>query len=361
MRSNGLPLAVSALARVGDFDRYSSTVGPFGSHAAASAMRTTVDRTEAVVNRDRPTGTFGGGEVTDTLHTVASDVYAWDPPKSRWSVWDDNDGVTIDEPGPQPVRREASAAESARANLWWWNSEADAYQAEHGAFLGGARFVWGPEGLDEADARLLGDVAGRRVLEIGSGAGQCGRWLVGRGARAVGLELSGRQLEHSKRLDAETGVTLPAVQADAHSLPFAGEVFDLACSSYGALPFVADAGRVLREVARVLRPGGRFVFSVSHPLRWCFLDDPEEAGLVAVHSYFDRRAYVEQDSAGRATYVEHHRTVGDWVGAITAADLRLTGLVEPRWPEGHDRVWGGWSPLRGRIIPGTAIFVCARP
>jgi hypothetical protein len=58
--------------------------------------------------------------------------------------------------------------------------------------------------------------------------------------------------------------------------------------------------------------------------------------------------------------VEHHRTLGDWVQQIVAAGLRLDGLVEPSWPDGLDEVWGGWSPLRGRLMPGTAIFLTRR-
>jgi SAM-dependent methyltransferase len=272
-------------------------------------------------------------------------------------------GPAVDLPGAfeimAPVRRSASLEESVRANRRWWDEAADTYQAEHGDFLGDRQFIWGPEGLNEAEAQLLGDVAGRRVLEIGCGAGQCGRWLVAQGAHVVGLELSWRQLSHSRRLDDKTRIMLPAVQADAGRLPFADRSFDLACSSYGALPFVADVSAVLDEIARVLRPAGRFVFSVSHPIRWSFPDDPGDAGLVADHSYFDRRAYVEQDDNGAATYVEHHRTLGDWVRGIVGAGLRLVDLVEPEWPEGHEQGWDGWSPRRGRIIPGTAIFVCA--
>ena len=56
------------------------------------------------------------------------------------------------------------------------------------------------------------------------------------------------------------------------------------------------------------------------------------------------------------TYAEHHRTLGDWVGLLAAGGFRLTGLREPEWPAGHDRVWGGWGPERGRLLPGTAIF-----
>ncbi|GGL04044.1 class I SAM-dependent methyltransferase [Planomonospora parontospora] len=284
-------------------------------------------------------------------------------------------------------RRPVDAVATSRANRGWWDGAADDYQAEHGPFLRDAGFVWCPEGLDEADARLLGDVAGRDVLEIGCGAGQCGRWLAGQGARVAAFDLSFRQLQHSRRIDLDhaagdgsggalgddpgdgpggagsgpAGRALPVVQADAEALPFADESFDLACSAYGALPFVADATAVLAETRRVLRPGGRFVFSVSHPVRWAFPDDPGPRGLTADRSYFDRSPYVEVGPDGEPSYVEHHRTMADWVDCVTAAGLVLAALTEPEWPPGHDRVWGGWSPLRGRHLPGTAIFTCVRP
>lgn len=252
---------------------------------------------------------------------------------------------------------------------------------EHGDFLGDARFVWGPEGLDEAEAGLLGPASGLKdkdVLEIGAGAAQCSRWLAAQGARPVALDLSFRQLQHARRIDEEESPTharaagaagavplvppvplVPLVQADAGALPFADGSFDLAVSAYGALPFIADTARVQREVRRVLRPGGRWVFSVTHPVRWAFPDEPGPEGLTAVASYFDRTPYVEEDDRRIAVYVEHHRTLGDRVREIAAAGLRLVDLVEPEWPEWNDQEWGGWSPLRGRLLPGTAIFVCA--
>ncbi len=282
----------------------------------------------------------------------------------------------VPEDEPRATRRRSGSTESMRANRGWWDRNADDYQAEHGGFLGDDRFVWGPEGLDEADAALLGPaagLAGRAVLEIGCGAAQCSRWLAARGARPVALDLSARQLRHARRIGAGApaagpegvspeGVSAPAValvQADAGALPFADGAFDLACSAYGALPFVADSARVMREVRRVLRPGGRWVFSVSHPVRWALPDEPGPEGLTVSASYFDRTPYVEQDAAGRAVYVEHHRTLGDRVREITAAGLRLVDLVEPEWPAWNSREWGGWSPLRGALLPGTAIFVCA--
>jgi SAM-dependent methyltransferase len=259
----------------------------------------------------------------------------------------------------EATRRAAGGAESSRASRVWWDRNADEYQSEHGEFLGDDRFVWGPEGLDEADAALLGPADGLKgadVLEIGAGAAQCSRWLAARGARPVALDLSHRQLQHALRI----GGDLPLVQADASALPFRDGSFDLACSAYGAVPFVAEPGRVFAEVRRVLRPGGRWVFSVTHPIRWAFPDEPGPEGLSVAASYFDRTPYVEQDDEGRAVYVEHHRTLGDRVRELVTAGFRLVDLVEPEWPAWNAQEWGGWSPLRGNLIPGTAIFVCVR-
>ena len=263
--------------------------------------------------------------------------------------------------GAGVTRREVDPVENRRAARGWWDADADAYQAEHGAFLGDVDFVWCPEGLREGDARLLGDVAGRRVLEVGCGAAAAARWLAAQDARVVALDLSAGMLRHAREAAGRTGVRVPLVHADAGHIPCRDRSFDIAFTAFGAIPFVADSAAVMREVFRVLRPGGRWVFSVTHPMRWIFLDDPGEGGLVAVHSYFDRRPYVEFDDAGRATYVEQHRTLGDRVRELVGAGFVLTDVVEPEWPEDHDAVWGQWSPMRGRLFPGTAIFVAHRP
>ncbi|MBD8869679.1 class I SAM-dependent methyltransferase [Nocardioides sp. MJB4] len=266
-----------------------------------------------------------------------------------------------DTTGVRAIRVRVGEETSRVANRRDWDRYADEYQATHGAFLGDAGFVWGPEGHTEDETRLLGDVAGRWVLELGCGAGQCSRWVIDHGGHAVGLDLSLRQLQHSRRLDAETGTPVPAVCATATALPLPDERFDVVFSSFGALQFVADADVMVAEVRRVLRPGGRFVFSVTHPTRWMFPDDPEEGGLTASQSYWDRTPYVEVDDAtGDVSYVEHHRTIGDWVSLLAAEGMALVRFDEPEWPADHDRTWGGWSRTRGLLTPGTAIFVARR-
>ena len=263
-------------------------------------------------------------------------------------------------------RRAVNAADSARANRLWWDADAEAYHAEHGEFLGDDEFVWCPERLREDEAHLLGPVeslAGLVTLEVGAGSAMCSRWLAARGARPVAFDISYRMLSHPRESDVpRAGATQPLlVQADAQVMPFRTDSVDLAFTAYGAVPFVADSAGVMHEVARVLRPGGRWVFSTTHAFRWVFPDAPGEEGLTASMSYFDRSPYVEFDGQGRATYVEHHRTIGDRVREIVGAGFRLLDIVEPEWPGDLDQEWGGWSPLRGRLFPGTSIYVCELP
>ncbi len=253
---------------------------------------------------------------------------------------------------------------AAEANARWWTAASESYLAEHGGFLGAADFCWSPEGVREADVALLGPLEAlraSRVLEIGCGAAQCARWLAARGVDVLASDASAGMLERAAELDAATGTAVPRVLADARHLPFDDGVFDVAFTAFGALPFVPDAGAVHREVARILRPGGRWVFSVTHPMRWAFPDDPTERGLTVSRSYFDRTPYVERDRSGAPLYAEFHRTLGDHVRDVVSAGLVLEDLVEPEWPDDLQQVWCGWGPERGRLLPGTAIFVTQRP
>ena len=242
-------------------------------------------------------------------------------------------------PSSTPGRGRIDSVASDRASRLWWDSDAESYHRTHGAFLGvsteSGEFVWCPEGLHEGDVHLLGDVADKDVLEVGCGSAPCARWLGTQGARAIGLDISMGMLQRGVDAMTAGGSTVPLVQASAESLPF-----------------VADSANVMKEVARVLRPGGIWVFAVNHPMRWVFPDDPGVGGLTATIPYFDRTPYVEYDADGTPNYVEHHRTIGDRVRELVDAGLEVRDIV---------REWGQWSPLRGQLFPGTAIFSSRKP
>lgn len=265
----------------------------------------------------------------------------------------DSDGY----PRADEVRRSPADSDATRtANRRWWNQAGPAYLREHGQDLGVADFLWCPEGLRESDARLLGELSSRAVLEVGCGSAPCSRWLATQGAAPVGLDLSDGMLAEAASYGTRSGIAVPLVQGDATALPFGGRSFDIVCSAFGGFPFVADAGAALAEVARVLRPAGRFVFSVTHPFHWVFPDDSDPARLQVTGSYFDRRPYVEVDTDGRPMYVEHHRTMGDWIRLLVAAGLVVDDVIEPEWQQGREIVWGYWSAARAALVPGTVIF-----
>ncbi len=292
--------------------------------------------------------------------------------------------------GP-PGRGAIEAAEVDRAaSRTYWEAEADAYQAEHGAFLAGAGvrvvdsademgatdyadglgalgagFVWGPEGLDEAEAGLLGPVdllGGQLVLEVGCGAAQCSRWLADRGAHAVGLDIATAQLRHARG-------AVPVVAGTGVALPFRDHAFDAAFSSYGAVQFVADLDVLFAEVARVLRPGGRWVFSATHPIRWAFPDEPGAEGLSASGSYFDRSPYVEVDvPGGPAVYAEFHRTIGDYVSALRLAGFsidtdrraRVAGVERAELGRLEPTAWTTSARHPDHRVPGRWCERCSR-
>lgn len=256
-------------------------------------------------------------------------------------------------------RFSVDATTSATANRHWWDAQAGDYLAEHGSFLGDTDFVWGPEGWTEAELGLLGELAGKRVLEFGAGAAQAGRWCAAQGAQVVATDISAGMLHQAARINVDSGVAPQLVQCDASKLPFAPASFDIAFSAFGAVPFIADTAALMRELARVLKPGGLLAFSTSHPMRWAFPDAPGEAGLTVSQSYFDTTPYAEARGED-VTYVEHHRTMEGRVQELLDAGLTLTGLRELPWHPNNTQTWGGWSPLRGRKIPGTLVLTARR-
>ena len=111
---------------------------------------------------------------------------------------------------------------------------------------------------------LAGDVATKRVLDAGCGPGRHAKMLVARGARVTGIDIS----EEMVRLAREhCGSSAEFYQADFERARFKPASFDLIIASL-SLMYSRDLGPVFRNFGRWLRPRGRLVFSVYHPLRF---------------------------------------------------------------------------------------------
>src|SRR2546426_6540498 len=105
-------------------------------------------------------------------------------------------------------------SEHARKNQAMWEATSDSYEQRHASALSGeTAMAWGMWRISEAELDVLGEVAGKDILELGCGAARWSIALAGLGAQPVGLDFSSRQLQHARRLMEEAGVDFPLIEA----------------------------------------------------------------------------------------------------------------------------------------------------
>src|SRR5215210_5665132 len=136
-------------------------------------------------------------------------------------------------------------------------------------------------------------VEGLSGLYVGCGEGYNTRLLAKRGALMTGIDISESFVRHAREAEAEQQLGVDYKQASAVDLPFGGASFDFA-TAFMSLMDIPETERVLAEVFRVLRPGGFFQFSITHP---CFdtphrrklRDETRRTYAIEVGDYFSGR------------------------------------------------------------------------
>ena len=238
-----------------------------------------------------------------------------------------------------------------------WNYRAGKYQRAIGGAQAYGELVWGPNRHPEDELKILGDVRGKKVLEVGCGAAQFGIELAKRGARMTGIDLSSEQLRHARQNVKAAGVEYRIERGNAEDLSrFRSRSFDIVVSDF-ALGFI-DIERLFPEVRRVLSPGGFCAFSWASPILDC-LSFSGRPALTFVRSYFDHSPFVEK---GRDPTWEFVRSYGDWVRAFAHAGLVLEDLIEPQTPKGGTHWdWPQYHWQRTNKIPGTSIWKARKP
>lgn len=203
----------------------------------------------------------------------------------------------------------------------WWIDE----------FTEGADPEYVHQILPLAEAELAGF---ERVLDVGCGDGQIGRMLAAGGSSAAGIDPTWNQVSVAAR---RAGGPAYA-QAAAGDLPFASGAFDAAVACL-VFEHIADLDAAIAEVARVLRPGGRFAFFLNHPL----LQTPG-SGWIDDHTVDPPEQYwrlgpylVESDGAEqveRGVWIRFiHRPMSRYVNALAEHGLVVERMVEPAPPE----------------------------
>ena len=138
--------------------------------------------------------------------------------------------------------------------------------------------TYGKWSLPESELRVLPDVKGRDVVELGCGTAYFGAWLKRAGAkRVVGVDVTPAQLDTARRMDAEFELGLELVEANAEETGLPSESFDLAVSEYGASIW-CDPAKWIAEAARLLRPGGELFFLRGSTLSLLCMPDTGQVG-----------------------------------------------------------------------------------
>jgi SAM-dependent methyltransferase len=228
--------------------------------------------------------------------------------------------------GPTPD--ELTLCDHEARNRAAWNDDADDYQARHAAQLDiHDGLAWGVTQIPESELQVLGEVAGKDILELGCGAAQWSIGLARRGARPVALDLSERQLEHARRAMLEAGLDFPIIHASAESVPLPDASFDIVFCDHGAMTF-ADPYRTVPEAARLLRPGGLFAFNQGSAFAdVCWPADADAPSERLVIDYFGMYRIVLDDE------VVFQLPYGKWIRLFRSNGFIVEDLLEPRPPE----------------------------
>jgi SAM-dependent methyltransferase len=188
--------------------------------------------------------------------------------------------------------------------------------------------TWGKWHIPETEVRLLPEVAGKDVVELGCGTAYFGAWLKRAGARrVVGIDITPAQLETARRMNHEFGLGLELIEANAEETGLPDASFDLAVSECGASIW-CDPARWIPEAARLLRPDGELLFLRGSTLSiLCAPDEgPTTDRLVRPQKGLYRLDWpeTEADDAG----VEFHPGAGDLFRILRASGFELLDLVE---------------------------------
>jgi len=207
-----------------------------------------------------------------------------------------------------------------------------------------AKYLNGP-----ALKKMVGNIKGKRVLEIGCGEGYFSRLFAKAGAKVVGVDLSDALIKAAKEEEERHPLGVKYFAADAADLSMLNsKIFDIAYCHF-VLEDMPDYEGAIAEVSRVLKAKGRFIVAMEHP---CFStrilggktisgwetrlaeDGSKEYPYYRIENYFRRHSYTFEwkHSRLRSSFVTtgFHRTLSDYLNALTKHGLVITRLDEPK-------------------------------
>jgi SAM-dependent methyltransferase len=205
----------------------------------------------------------------------------------------------------------------------WTKSNAQYTDARAATAWAREEIAWGMTKTPEPEVRMLPELGGKEVVELGCGTAYFGAWLKRAGARrVVGVDVTPAQLATARRLNDETGLGLEFVEANAEETGLPDASFDLAVSEYGASIW-CDPYRWVPEAARLLRPGGELVFLRNATLAvLCWTDDDTSRTLQRPQRDLHRINWEDDGTT------EFHLGHSQWVRLLRSNGFEILDLAE---------------------------------
>lgn len=235
----------------------------------------------------------------------------------------------------------------------WWEHSSENYQKQSKIPVD---IHYGPGAPNEKELKLLGNLKGKKVLEIGCGGAQCGIAMAKQGAKVSGIDISEKQLEFARNLAEKHKVNITFYQGDIVSLKkIKSSSQDIVFTAW-ALHYVGDLKKCFKEVYRVLKKGGVFVLATPHP----FYDTVDSKTLKIKRSYLNNGKHVKVYSDKTKTFVFFDHTFADITNAVVNSGLNIEKVIEPDSRKRYkgDPWYGLWDFNKKMMsyFPPTIIF-----
>lgn len=184
----------------------------------------------------------------------------------------------------------------------------------------------------------LGDVADKKILDIGSGDGGYSRALAHKGANVTSIDCAADAINFAMKKADEEGLKIKHFVRNSNDLYDIGDsAFDIVLCSM-MLMDIEDLDGTLQEIYRVIKPKGKVFISINHPcfknkdIKWKLED---EAIKVIVADYFNPTEWVGEIKGINVPIVYRHRTLSEYIKAFTKSGFRLIDMNEPLPSEGQ--------------------------
>ncbi len=239
----------------------------------------------------------------------------------------------------------------------WWEHNAQYYQEKANIDLDDVHY--GPFAPSESKLKLLKELKGKSVLEIGCGGGQASIAMAKKGARCTGIDISEKQIAIAKRLAVSQSVQVTFLVGDMlEQLDALSEPFDVVFSAF-AFQYISDLTTLFEKVFQVVKNNGQFVFSLGHPV-WDKFDEKNNSFFLSyqyVGAIEQSSVYTEDEIT--QPFVKYTRKMSDIYNSLSETGFIVEKIVEPfdiNSPSG----WKSFHEPNVALCPPTIIFVCRR-